>query len=191
MTAPEPPPKRVKSPADALLGDPLKDLPWHRGRGATFRHMVLTWFGCGMSPWAPGTVGSLGALPLGLTITWAYGPIALAAAAALLFVAGWWIAAVHLREDASANDPQWIVVDEVVGQWIALAAVPFHPLGVLVAFGLFRLCDIIKPWPVSWADRRVGGALGIMLDDLLAGLYAALGGFGAIYGFRAIWNGLT
>ena len=153
--------------------------------------MILSWFGCGMSPWAPGTVGSLGSLPLGLLIYWSFGQIALAVCAALLFVAGWRIADAQLRHDGGAlEDPQWIVVDEVVGQWIALAALPLHPVSVLVAFALFRLFDIAKPWPVSWADRRLGGGLGIMLDDLLAGLYAALGGFGALHGFRAIWTRL-
>jgi phosphatidylglycerophosphatase A len=155
------------------------------------RHMLLSWFGCGLSPWAPGTVGSIGSLPLGLAIYWAYGAITLAVCAVLMFFVGWAVAHVHLKGDSGdAKDPQWIVVDEVVGQWIALAAMPLHPLSVLLALGLFRLFDITKPWPVSWADRSVGGALGIMLDDLLAGLYAAGAGFGALYAFHAIWTGL-
>jgi phosphatidylglycerophosphatase A len=153
--------------------------------------VLLSWFGCGLAPWAPGTVGSLGGLPLGIAIDWAFGGAALAVAAALLFALGWAVAHVHLQDGADSGDPQWIVVDEVVGQWLALAAVPLHPLAVLLAFGLFRLFDIAKPWPVSWADREVGGALGIMLDDLLAGLYAAVVGFGTVSGFRIVWTGLS
>ncbi len=165
----------------------LRDMPWHQGRAATFKHMILSWFGCGMSPKAPGTVGSLGSLPLGGILYWSFGPIGLAVCAAALFVAGWILANDHLRRDGgSMQDPQWIVVDEVVGQWIALAALPFHPASFVIAFAFFRLFDIAKPWPVSWADRRVGGGLGIMLDDVLAGLYAAIGGIGTIHGLREL-----
>ncbi|TAL03896.1 MAG: phosphatidylglycerophosphatase A [Rhodospirillaceae bacterium] len=147
--------------------------------------MVLSWFGCGLSPVAPGTVGSLGALPLGALIHWSFGSQALAVSAVVLFLVGWAITAAHLDEDSTGKDPQWIVIDEVAGQWLTLAAVPLHPLDCLLAFVLFRLFDIAKPWPVSWADRRVGGALGIMLDDLLAGLYAAVVAFVLLSAFRA------
>ena len=159
---------------------------WHRGTPATLRHMILSWFGCGLSPRAPGTVGSLGALPLGAALQWSFGPAVLVYAAMALFFAGWWIAAVHLRDGFDGEDPQWIVVDEVVGQWIAMAALPLHPLTLILAFALFRLFDIAKPWPVSWADTRVGGALGIMLDDLLAGLYAAIAAYGTLSAVRAL-----
>jgi phosphatidylglycerophosphatase A len=135
------------------------------------RRRVLTWFGCGLSPKAPGTVGSLGALPLGIALGLiGGGPLLLVCAAALFFL-GWKFADIELPGDDS--DPGWVVVDEVVGQWIALAAAPFTLVGILAAFGLFRLFDIAKPWPVSAADRNVGGGLGVMLDDVLAGVYAA------------------
>ena len=161
--------------------------PW----AGTVRRMVLSWFGCGLSPVAPGTVGSLGALPLGAAIHWSFGPQALAVSAIIIFFVGWGVAAAHLggeqgRGEPHVEDPQWIVIDEVAGQWLALAAVPLHPLDCLLAFVLFRVFDIAKPWPVSWADRRVGGALGIMLDDLLAGLYAAIVAFAILAAFRAL-----
>lgn len=180
-------PDPSKGPADW----DYSEAPWRRGRGPTLRFMLLSWFGCGLSPKAPGTVGSLGGLPLGLAIQWAYGEVVLGGCALALFFVAWAVARVHFGGD-DVKDPQWIVVDEVVGLWIALAALPltfYWFLTVPLAFGLFRLFDITKPWPVSWADRSVGGALGIMLDDLLAGLYAAGVGYGVIAAFRAIWTG--
>jgi phosphatidylglycerophosphatase A len=177
-------PDNSKGPADWNYDE----APWHRGPGPTYRFMLLSWFGCGLSPKAPGTVGSLGALPLGVALQWAYGQTVLGVCALVLFFVGWAVAHVHLGGDDNVKDPQWIVVDEVVGQWIALASMPLSFVSVPFAFALFRLFDINKPWPVSWADRRVGGALGIMLDDLLAGLYAAGVGFGVIAAFRA-WTG--
>jgi phosphatidylglycerophosphatase A len=163
--------------------------PWHRGPGPTLRHMLLSWFGCGLSPIAPGTVGSLGALPLAAIIQLSFGSMALLLCAIVLFFAGWICADVQLRGGLDGDDPQWIVVDEVVGQWVTLAAVPLHPLSYVMAIALFRIFDITKPWPVSWADRRVPGGLGIMLDDLLAGLYAAVAAFGLHVGLRALGIG--
>jgi len=161
---------------------PQPERPWAR----TTRRMVLSWFGCGLAPVAPGTMGSLGAIPLAAAIHWSFGPATLAVCAIILFFAGWGITAAHLHGVGDGEDPQWIVVDEVAGQWLALAAVPLHPLSYPLAFGLFRIFDIVKPWPVSWADRQVGGALGIMLDDLLAGLYAAVVASLLLLAFRAL-----
>jgi phosphatidylglycerophosphatase A len=145
-----------------------------RGWEYTLRRMVLSWFGCGLSPKAPGTLGSLGALPLGAVLHWSLGGSGMVYCAVVLFVVGWGISAAHIRDPDGEKDPQWIVIDEVAGQWLALSTVPLHPAGFLLGFVLFRLFDIVKPWPVSWADQKVGGALGIMLDDFLAGLYAAI-----------------
>jgi phosphatidylglycerophosphatase A len=99
------------------------------------------------------------------------GPALLLGMAAVLFVLGWKCADAELPGDDS--DPGWIVADEVVGMWIALALAPVSLLGFAFAFVAFRFFDIAKPWPVSWADRNVGGGLGVMLDDVFAGLYAA------------------
>jgi phosphatidylglycerophosphatase A len=149
------------------------------------RHIVLSWFGCGLWPKAPGTIASIGAMPLGGFIHWGFGTGTLVVCAFALFFIGWAVAAAHFRNTAEIKDPQWVVVDEVVGQWLALSVVPFSFGGFALAFVLFRAFDILKPWPVSWADSQVGGALGIMLDDVLAGLYAAVVGSLLLKGFHA------
>jgi phosphatidylglycerophosphatase A len=135
---------------------------------------IATGFGSGFSPRAPGTAGSLVAL-----LPWfalrelpvAYYALTLLAAFALgVWACGWVVRSLRIA------DPGVAVWDEFVGLWIALAPLPVQPAGwpwIVAGFVLFRLFDIWKPWPVSWADRSVGGGLGVMLDDVLAGLYAA------------------
>lgn len=135
---------------------------------------VATWFGAGLSPVMPGTMGSLAALPF----AWAFaawgGWTALAAAAAVVFLAGLWAAAGYMAVTGE-HDPGPIVVDEVAGQWIALLPAALTPVDFVAGFVLFRLFDILKPWPISWADRRLPGAFGVMADDVLAGAFAAAG----------------
>lgn len=135
--------------------------------------LLSTWFGIGLIAKAPGTWGSLAALPFawGLSV-WGGAPVLLAACV-VCSVLGWWASAVYVAKTGT-DDPKEVVVDEVAGQWLVLAAVPADPLLFGLGFVLFRIFDIFKPWPVGWADRHVGGGLGIMLDDLLAGLYGAL-----------------
>ncbi|MBL8299576.1 MAG: phosphatidylglycerophosphatase A [Rhodanobacteraceae bacterium] len=132
---------------------------------------IASGFGTGLSPVAPGTVGSavallpwlwLRELPLSVYIV-----VVLAA-----FVLGVWVSHVLVAR-LRAEDPGWIVIDEFVGQWLALMFAPRGWIWVFAGFLLFRLFDIWKPWPVSWADRNVDGGLGVMLDDALAGLLAA------------------
>ena len=135
--------------------------------------MFLTWFGAGFSFHAPGTIGSLNALPMAAGIAWLAGSRSLILAAIIPFVLGMVYTARYLRQEESNADPQWIVIDEVVGLWITLAVVPLSFLWYVVGFGLFRFFDIFKPWPIGWVDRNVPGALGIMLDDVIAGLCAA------------------
>ena len=149
------------------IGGPDWRKPWPQGL------VFLTWFGAGFSYHAPGTVGSLNALPIAAVIAWLAGSHALIPAAIVPFVLGMVYTARYLRTEPNASDPQWIVIDEVVGLWITLAAVPFNIIWYAIGFGLFRFFDIFKPWPISWADQKVPGALGIMLDDVIAGLYAA------------------
>lgn len=132
---------------------------------------IALWFGCGLSPIAPGTVGTLGALPVYLAVRGG-GPIAILAVAALATVVGIWAAGVVARSRATA-DPQIVVVDEVAGVLVALAAAPPTWAGVTLAVLLFRLFDITKPFPARAAERLHGG-LGIVLDDVVAGIYAAL-----------------
>ena len=82
---------------------------------------------------------------------------------------------------SSIKDPSFVVIDEVAGQWIALLPAGLDPVLFVAGFLAFRLFDIWKPWPVSWADRDVPGALGVMLDDLIAGAYAAAVVYGIGY----------
>ena len=145
-----------------------------------FAGWLAVWFGAGLSPVAPGTAGSLAALPCGVALLWAggaWGWLLLGLAALLLLPLGAWAAA-HYDRQAGEHDAGAIVVDEVAGQWIAL--LPVAPTAVsgsvwwqiALAFGLFRLFDIVKPWPAGWIDRRIGGGWGVMADDVAAGLYA-------------------
>jgi len=133
----------------------------------------LTWFGSGLLPWAPGSWGSLAALPFAWGfVAYGGGPGTLALAAVALFAIGCIAAESAVREKPLA-DPGWLVVDEVAGQWLTLLAAPLDVTAYGAAFLLFRLFDIWKPWPVSWADRKLTGGFGIMADDVLAALYAA------------------
>lgn len=122
---------------------------------------------------APGTWGSLAALAPGAGLLALGGPLLVLAAALAL---GWvgWCSVRALPEEAQRGDAGWVVVDEAAGQFVALAGLgALSWPGLVAAFLLFRLFDIAKPWPVSWADRRHDAA-GIMLDDLIAGALAAL-----------------
>lgn len=138
------------------------------------RILLATWFGSGYSPKAPGTAGSLLALPFGWAIAEFGGQIWLAIAIVVVTLIGVWVANVYMAQ-AGEHDPGPVVIDEVAGQWLAMlplaAAITWQT--VLIAFVLFRLFDIVKPWPISWADRNIEGGLGVMLDDILAGVAAA------------------
>lgn len=131
--------------------------------------LLCSWFGAGWLKPAPGTWGSAAALPLGWLLWDLGGHPALAAAMAIVFFVGWWASERIVRADG-LEDPSWVVIDEVAGQWMTLLFTPPSLLGYAIGFALFRLFDIWKPWPVSWADQKVKGGLGIMLDDILAGL---------------------
>lgn len=147
-------PGRLRGAASdmTLRGDderPIRHLtPWHPA------FLIATWFGAGLLPRVPGTWGSLAALPVAWIIVLAGGWTALAAAAALLFLLGWWASAAYV-DALQLDDPGAIVVDEVVGQWLVLLVVPHDILLYLLAFILFRVADIAKPWPARWADRYV------------------------------------
>jgi phosphatidylglycerophosphatase A len=140
-----------------------------------FAFALATWFGCGRSPSAPGTVGSVAALVIGIVLHHNFGFegwhfLVLAAA---LFYPAVWSAGVAARL-SKIEDPGFVVVDEVLGQWIALAgAHPFNWVSSIAAFALFRLFDIWKPAPVRQLENLRGG-LGINADDAMAGTYAAL-----------------
>ena len=147
-------------------------------------HLIATFFYVGHLRPAPGTWGSLAALPVAVVLMILGGPILLVVAALCAFGLGWWATAIETRGKAD-HDPSEIVIDEVAGQWIALLPVAIGAAhagahvtalwpGIVAGFVLFRLFDIAKPGPVGWADRR-GDALGVMLDDVIAGAFAAIG----------------
>jgi phosphatidylglycerophosphatase A len=134
------------------------------------RGLASLW-GIGRLGPGPGTWGSFAALWPGAALLALGGPLLLAAAALVLAWAGW-RAVSTLPSEAQEKDPGWIVVDEAAGQWLALSGLAAPSLlGIAVSFLLFRAFDILKPRPVSWADRR-RDALGIMLDDVVAGALA-------------------
>lgn len=136
---------------------------------------LATWFGCGYCPLGPGTAGSLAAV----AAAWAFcrwmgiAPAWLLAAVAVLMLPAVW-ASGEVARSSGHEDPGIVVVDEVLGQWVALAAAgTFTLTGAAAAFLLFRIFDILKPWPVRAAERLPAG-WGIVADDLLAGGWAAL-----------------
>jgi phosphatidylglycerophosphatase A len=137
--------------------------------------LVATGCGIGFLPMAPGTWASLAALPCAWVVRSAAGgrswPVA--ALALFTFLIGWWAAA-RISRSAEAPDPGAVVIDEIAGQLLVLCKVGLDLPVYAVAFVLFRLFDVLKPWPVSWVERHVGGGLGIMLDDIAAAICALL-----------------
>ena len=145
--------------------------------------LITTTFGVGYLRPAPGTWGSLVALPLAWGVHELFGLIGFIVASAIVFFVGWWATA-HHTSGSDDHDLSEIVIDEVIGQWIALLPVFIGAAhmgadtlalwpGWVTAFIGFRLFDITKIGPIGWADRR-GDALGVMLDDVIAGIFAAL-----------------
>jgi phosphatidylglycerophosphatase A len=133
-------------------------------------HWVAFGLGSGLAPRAPGTAGTLAAVPLYLAVRSL--PLGWYLALLLvLLVLGVWACGKTQRE-LQAHDPGAIVWDEVLGYLVTMTAAPDGWPWVVCGFVLFRLFDILKPWPVSALDERVGGGLGVMLDDVAAGLYA-------------------
>ena len=127
-------------------------------------------FGSGLMPFAPGTWGTLAAIPLYylLSITL---PVTYLSITGVCLVAGIWITD-YVSKDMGIHDFGGIVWDEIVGFFITMFLVPCSVITILVGFFLFRLFDIWKPWPIGWLDKSVQGGLGIMLDDVLAAIYA-------------------
>ncbi len=126
--------------------------------------------GSGLSPKAPGTVGSLAALVFAVPL------VALPLWIGFVVVVGAFFVGIYLCGETATrlgvHDHGGIVWDEFVGMWLVLLFVPFELAWWLAALVLFRLFDILKPWPIRWLDRKLGGGFGIMIDDVLAAVYA-------------------
>ncbi|HLF58818.1 MAG TPA: phosphatidylglycerophosphatase A [Alphaproteobacteria bacterium] len=141
--------------------------------------VIATWFGTGLIPKIPGTLASLSALPFAWILHLRTGAIGLALAGLIALGAGYW-ACGRLMSPQSSEDPSHFVIDEVAGQWLtfailAVVAAAPDPLFYVTGFVLFRLFDIMKPWPIDWAERRFTGALGVLADDVLAAILAGVG----------------
>lgn len=136
-------------------------------------HLLATGFGAGLSPWVPGTVGTLAAVPfyfLFISLSgWAL-PVAVVIGTLVgIFLCG------RTSSDMGVHDHGGIVWDEFVGFWITMLLVPSADWQVVLAgFVIFRFFDMVKPWPISWLDNKVHGGLGIMLDDIVAGMMSML-----------------
>jgi phosphatidylglycerophosphatase A len=146
--------------------------------------LIASGLGVGYFPFAPGTAMSVVAVLLATWIGLYGGGLAILAAAIVACIAGVVACEDHIRA-TGRQDPSECVIDELAGQWLACAFALFTFGGVLppaenpwaeflLAFLFFRLFDIVKPWPVGWADRSIAGGLGVMADDMIAGLMAGL-----------------
>lgn len=146
-------------------------------------HWLAMGLGSGLAPKAPGTFGSL----LGLLLWWPLSSFSLPVYLLLVLLAG--IAGVYIcdrvAKDMKVHDHSAIVWDEFVGLWIGLIALPVTWTTAVLGFALFRLFDIWKPWPIGYLDRSVHGGLGIMLDDVLAGVYTLI----VMHLLYAVWLG--
>lgn len=141
-------------------------------------HLLAVGFGSGLSKWVPGTMGTLASIPVYLLLvqlpTLAY--CAVVIVAALLGI----VICQKTSDDMKVHDHGAIVWDEFVGFWITMSVVPFLGLAtndwqiIALGFVLFRIFDMLKPWPISLLDRHVHGGFGIMIDDVLAGIFAAI-----------------
>ena len=129
-------------------------------------------FGTGLAPFAPGTFGSIPGLVL-FWLTMDFGLYVQLGIAAGMTLVGIWICGESARR-IGVHDHGGIVWDEIVGMYVTLLVAPVSVVGFVLAFVLFRIMDIVKPWPIRDLDHSIHGGLGIMLDDLVAALYAAL-----------------
>lgn len=136
-------------------------------------HFIALGLGSGLAKKAPGTWGTLAALPLYALLNAGLNPQWIAMLCVPVFFLGAW-AAGKTCADLGVEDYGGVVIDEIVAMWLVLALAPATPTGWLGAFVLFRIFDIAKPWPIGWLDARIPGGLGVMLDDLLAAVYSIL-----------------
>ncbi|PHS73808.1 MAG: phosphatidylglycerophosphatase A [Cycloclasticus sp.] len=141
-------------------------------------HMLAFGFGSGLAKKAPGTMGTLAAMPIYYCLSMYFISNYLQVLLVVV-ISGIWICG-KAADDIGVHDHGGIVWDEIAGYLLTMYWVPFSGLNMLFGFVLFRLFDILKPWPINWADKQVSGGFGIMLDDLIAGIMAAA----CLYGFN-------
>jgi phosphatidylglycerophosphatase A len=135
-------------------------------------YLLGTWFGCGRVPFAPGTAGTLGAVPLYLVLR-PQGPLVVLGVAFVLSAIGVW-AADEVIAATGQKDPQIIVIDEVAGVLVTLAASAPTLASVITGVIVFRIFDHLKPWPANVFERRLRGGWGVVMDDLAAGVWGAM-----------------
>jgi phosphatidylglycerophosphatase A len=133
-------------------------------------HFLSFGFGSGLAPKAPGTFGTLAAIPIFLLLTPLSLPIYLAVCILLSIIGIYWCG--YSAKALNTHDHPGIVWDEICGYLIAMTAFVPSWQNIIIGFCLFRLFDILKPWPIKWADKKVAGGFGIMLDDIIAGILA-------------------
>lgn len=149
-----------------------------QGRWRSPAFWLAVFFGAGLLRPAPGTWGSLAALGAGYWIIAAGAGLAVFAGAILIVTLLGTIAINAIEKTTGIHDAPEIVIDEVAGMWIAMLPVyllPANPWLFVAAFVLFRIFDIIKPWPIGWLDKKVSGGFGVMVDDIVAGVFAFIG----------------
>jgi phosphatidylglycerophosphatase A len=137
---------------------------------------ISTLCGIGRLKPGPGTWGSFAALPAAVVIGRTFGSLGLMAATVGIFALGSWAAGKY-EQETGAHDPSEVVIDEVAGQWISCVPLIYWGIdwwGWLVAFGLFRVFDIVKPGPIATLDQKFPGGIGTMIDDIAAGICAAV-----------------
>lgn len=142
-------------------------------------HFLAFGLGSGAAKYAPGTFGTLAAIPFYFLFLFLNHELYLVVTV-LTFLFGIYLCD-KTSKDLEVHDHPGIVWDEFVGYWITMWMAPVGWLYVLLGFFLFRLFDIVKPWPISWVDRKVHGGLGIMLDDVVAGIFACAAMQGLVY----------
>jgi phosphatidylglycerophosphatase A len=170
---PSPPPPVAPPSAEPSALERLRARGFRRGPRPSgrpgFAVLLAAWGPCGYAPVAPGTFGTLGAIPLYGALSWVSFPAYLAATLLLALVSGW--AAQRAGRYWKVADASPIVIDEVVGYLVTMAFVPFSWSAAIVGFLLFRLFDVLKPWPASAFDRMKNG-FGVTMDDVAAGVFA-------------------
>jgi phosphatidylglycerophosphatase A len=139
---------------------------------ATPSGLLAFGFGSGLSPFAPGTMGTLLAIPFIFALK-SLGDPGFWIVLTLLFLLGVWVCG-HVSRKLGVHDHGGIVWDEMVGYWLSVAFVPLQWHWLLAAFLLFRFFDIYKPWPIRQLDRKVSGGFGIMIDDIIAALFTMI-----------------